>query len=86
MRGESQTLRSSLRLRQAAVPIQDIADGHADGPAPAAADATMSRPPSDAGSEEDKEGAALRQPFVVKRSHQVAGPLFSKVPRRLVRV
>ena len=39
----------------------------------------MSQRPRDVDPVEEEEAERLRQPFVVKRSHQVAGPLFSKV-------
>jgi len=70
-----------VQLHQAASPpAQDLANGRADPPtASAAADASMSRPASDADDAEESGEEYL--PFIVKRSHNLAGPLFNKVPR-----
>ena len=66
-----------MQLHQAASPAQDIANGPADATSPAAADACMSRPASDV--DDAEEGSEEYLPFIVKRSHQLAGPLFNKV-------
>ena len=69
-----------VQLHQAAsFPAQDLANGHQADPstAAAAADASMSRPASDA--DDAEEGGEEYLPFIVKRSHNLAGPLFNKV-------
>ena len=67
-----------VQLHQAAAPAQDAANGPADPTAATDADASMSRPASDA-DDADEEGSEEYLPFIVKRSHNLAGPLFNKV-------
>jgi len=70
-----------MQLHQAASPAQDLANGGPADPrtAATAADASMSRPANDA--DDAEEGTEEYLPFIVKRSHNLAGPLFNKVHR-----